>query len=157
MGQRLTTILVLALVGALVVAVVVDTERGGGQHDRSVRGPAPRVERLNAGVLSGRLLYADTGCRVVQVDLATLSAQTLTRSGGHCRFWPSPDGHWLAMHIGRPFVPPLPLELLDMRTRADHPAVAPAGLRRRASGVERGLADAGGVRRAESRRAAGAG
>ncbi|MFI5048649.1 MAG: TolB family protein [Gaiellales bacterium] len=116
MGQRLTTILVLALVGALVVAVVVDTERGGGQHDRSVRGPAPRVERLNAGVLSGRLLYADTGCRVVQVDLATLSAQTLTRSGGHCRFWPSPDGHWLAMHIGRPFVPPLPLELLDMRT-----------------------------------------
>ena len=116
MRQRLTTILVLALVGALVVAVVVDTERGGGQHDRPERGPATRVEPLAAGQLAGRLLYADTDCRVVQVDLATLRSETLTRSGGHCRFWPSPDGRWLAMHIGRPFVPPLPLEVLDLRT-----------------------------------------
>ena len=65
MRQRLTTILVLALVGALVVAVVVDTERGGGQHRRPDRGPASRVEPLAAGQLAGRLLYADTDCRVV--------------------------------------------------------------------------------------------
>jgi hypothetical protein len=113
--QRLTTALVLALVAALVVAVVVDAERGGGTQ-RTVRRPPATVRPLPAGVLRGRLLYADADCRVVQVDLATLSSRVLTRSGGHCRFWPSPDGRMLAMHVGRPFVPPAALELLDLRT-----------------------------------------
>lgn len=116
MRQRLTTILVLAVVGALIVAVVVDTERGGGESGAVERLPPAHVEPLSAGTLSGTLYYADTDCRVVRVELATMSSETLTRSRGHCRFWPSPDGRWLAMHIGRPFVPPVPLELLDLRS-----------------------------------------
>lgn len=81
-----------------------------------MRRPVAPVRPLAAGDLAGRLLYADAECGVVEIDLATLVSRMVTRSGGHCRFWPSPDGRRLAMHVGRPFVAPAQLEVLDLHT-----------------------------------------
>jgi hypothetical protein len=115
MRERLRTAGVLAVVAAVAVVAAADALRGGSGHAHprtAPAGPAP----LRAGVLHGSLWYADGRCRVHRIDLATVHDRTLTASGGHCRFWVSPDRRFVAMHPGRPFTPPRDLELLDVAT-----------------------------------------
>src|SRR5579859_137758 len=121
--ERLRTPLVLLVAAAVAIAAAADALQGGGartaappppRHRRDVRAtPLPRPPR---GLLRGSLWYADTACRLHRLDLATGSDRLLTASGGHCRFWVSPDRREVAMHRGRPFIPPEDMELLDVAT-----------------------------------------
>jgi hypothetical protein len=122
-SDRLRTTLVLAVAGAVAAAAAADALHGGGSPSaatppdrgrREVRAtPLPRPPR---GLLPGMLWYADRGCRLHRLDLATGRDSLLTASGGHCRFWVSPDRREVAMHRGRPFVAPEDMELLDVAT-----------------------------------------
>ncbi len=120
MGQRTRTRLIVAAVAAVAALAAVDGLRGnpgpGAQPPPEPRPPAVRLPPLPPHALGGRLWYADSRCRVASIDLTTLRRSLVTRSAGHCRFWPSPDLRHLAMHVGRPFQQPAALELLDLRT-----------------------------------------
>jgi hypothetical protein len=121
--ERLRTGLVLLVAAVVAVAAAADALNGGGghaapsprrTHRRAVSAtPLPRPPR---GVLPGALWYADAACRLHRRDLATGRDSLLTRSGGHCRFWVAPDRRSVAMHRGRPFVPPEDMEILDVST-----------------------------------------
>src|SRR5947199_1287732 len=118
-GERLQTAAVLAVVAVIALAAAADALRGGGGAPaRSAPPPAPAVQlpALPHGALAGALWYADTGCRLHRIDVASGHDRLVTRSRGHCRFWVSPDGRYMAMHPGAPFVPPADIELLDLVT-----------------------------------------
>jgi hypothetical protein len=107
------------VVAAIALVAGVDALHGGsGAPGHRHRSPPPQVS-LPApprGALEGTLWYADRGCRLHRIDLSTGGDGLVTRSGGHCRFWISPDRRYVAMHVGRPFTPPRDLELLDVAT-----------------------------------------
>jgi hypothetical protein len=117
---------VLLVAAAVAIAAAADALDGGGSkraapppavhHHRAARPtPLPRPAR---GVLAGTLWYADTRCRLHRLDLTSGRDTLLTTTGGHCRFWVSPDGREVAMHRGRPFIAPEDMELLDVSTGA---------------------------------------
>lgn len=115
--------LALGVAAAVAAAAAADALGGGGgtpapprtgRHRADVRAtPLPRPPR---GVLPGSLWYADGACRLHRLNLASGRDALLTASGGHCRFWVSPDRREVAMHRGRPFVPPEDMELLNVAT-----------------------------------------
>jgi hypothetical protein len=107
------------VVAAIAAVAAADALRGGGGAPGRPRPAPPAAVSLPApprGALGGTLWYADRGCRLHRVDLATGGDALVTRSGGHCQFWVSPDRRYVAMHVGRPFTPPRDLELLDLAT-----------------------------------------
>ena len=109
----------LAVVAAIAVAAAADALRGGGNApSQSTSPPTPPVQLpgLPHGVLSGTLWYADAHCRLHRIDLASGHDLLVTPSAGHCRFWISPDGRYVAMHPGAPFIPPADMELLQVAT-----------------------------------------
>jgi hypothetical protein len=119
--DRLRTPLALLVAGAVAVAAAADALDGG--HSRTAAPPAHRrdvkaapLPRPPHGLLPGSLWYADAGCRLHRLDLATGRDSLLTTSGGHCHFWVSPDRREVAMQRGRPFVAPEDMELLDVAT-----------------------------------------
>jgi hypothetical protein len=122
------TLLVVAAAALIVAFAATDSLRGGGgKGDSSASGngastlegssanPGP-VAALPRGALAGTLWYSDALCRLERLDLTTLRQRQVAPGGGHCRFWVSPDGRYVAMHVGRPFTPPERLQLLDLRT-----------------------------------------
>jgi dipeptidyl aminopeptidase/acylaminoacyl peptidase len=105
--NRIATFLVLGVAAVLLAAAVWDgTQDDGATSQRKMPSPG----------LAGTLWYATAGCDVARIDLATLRSRTVTTDGGHCRFWPSPDGTRLAMHVGRPFAAPERIQVLDVAT-----------------------------------------
>ncbi|HEY2869139.1 MAG TPA: hypothetical protein VGJ11_06495 [Gaiellales bacterium] len=118
LGDRLRTAAVLAVVAVIAVVAAADALRGGGPPSQTTPPPAPsvRLPALPHGALTGTLWYADAHCRLHRVDLASGHDRLVARSAGHCRFWVSPDGRYVAMHPGAPFVPPADMELLDLAT-----------------------------------------
>jgi hypothetical protein len=123
--ERARTALVLVLAGAVAIAAAADALRGG-RHPAAAPPPPPTqrhaafasLPRPPRGLLPGSLWYADPRCRLHRVDLATGHDRLVTASGGHCRFWVSPDRREVAMHSGRPFVAPQAVELLNVATGA---------------------------------------
>jgi hypothetical protein len=119
--ERLWTAVVLLAAGAVAVAAAADAVGGRGSappaRPTDRRAFATPLPRPPPGLLPGSLWYADTRCRLHRIDLADGRDALLTKSGGHCRFWVSPDRRWVAMHRGRPFVSPQDMELLDVATR----------------------------------------
>jgi hypothetical protein len=110
---------VLAVVGAIAVASAADALRGGGggpAHTRPAPAPLVRLPAPPRGALSGSLWYSDGDCRLHRIDLASERDRLVTRSGGHCRFWISPDRRYVAMHPGAPFIAPADIELLQLAT-----------------------------------------
>lgn len=113
----------VAVVAVVAVAAAADAFRVGQSHPSA---PAPRpphravanaaLPRPPRGVLRGVLWYADANCRVHRLDLVSGHDRTLTETEGHCHFWVSPDRRFVAMHTGRPFIPPEPIELLNVAT-----------------------------------------
>jgi hypothetical protein len=119
LGERARTLAALAVVAAIALVAAADALRGGGDTPRHTRPAPPAAVSLPApppGALAGTLWYADAGCRLHRIDLATGGDRLVTPSAGHCRFWLSPDRRYLAMHVGRPFTPPRDLELLELAT-----------------------------------------
>lgn len=117
LGERLQTAAVLAVVAVIALAAAADALRGGGgspAHSTPPPAPAVQLPALPHGALSGTLWYADPHCRLHRIDLASGDDRLVTRSTGHCRFWVSPDGRYVAMHPGAPFVPPADMELFDL-------------------------------------------
>jgi hypothetical protein len=113
LGEGVRTAAVLAVVALVAIAAAADALRGGHSAPAApaaTAGPPPPPH----GALHGSLWYADAGCHLHRLDLATGRDRTLTPSSGHCRFWVSPDRRHVAMHTGRPFTPPQALELLDV-------------------------------------------
>jgi hypothetical protein len=112
------TAAVLAIAAAVAVAAAADAFRGG--HSQAPPPPPPAhaaaLPRPPHGSLHGSLWYADAGCHLHRLDLATGRDRTLTRTPGHCHFWVSPNRRLVAMHSGRPFIPPEDIELLDVAT-----------------------------------------
>ncbi len=112
---------VLLIVAVVAVAAAADALRGGSSpppppppapHRDAVRATA--LPRPPGGVLTGSLWYADSDCRLHRLDLVTGRDRTLTRTPGHCHFWVSPNRRLVAMHTGRPFIPPEAIELLNV-------------------------------------------
>jgi hypothetical protein len=99
------------MVAATVVAVAAVALVGGA----GAGGPAAGRPQQPQGLM-GSVLYATPSCEVRRLSLASLRSQAVTTDGGHCRFWPSPDGRLLAMHPGRPFIAPSRLQVLDLDT-----------------------------------------
>ena len=119
LGERLQTAAVLAVVAVIAFAAAADALRGGGgppAHSTPPPAPAVQLPALPHGVLTGTLWYADPRCRLHRIDLGSGANRLVTRSTGHCRFWVSPDGRYVAMHPGAPFIPPADMELLDVST-----------------------------------------
>ncbi len=120
MSERTKTIAVAAVV--LLVILVAGLDWLTGRSPEAAQSPTSRplqgsvLPLLPKGVFQGTLWYADAGCRIIRVDLATLRRTAVTPGGGHCRFWISPDGTKIAMHVGSPFTKPSDLELLDLGT-----------------------------------------
>src|SRR5262245_16765726 len=104
--NRIATVLVLGAAAALLAVAVWDGTRDGRDSAAPREAPPPG--------LTGTLWYATESCDVARIDLATLRSRAVTDDGGHCRFWPSPDGTLLAMHIGRPFAAPERIQVLDV-------------------------------------------
>lgn len=116
--EGVRTAAALVVVAAVAVAAAANAVLGG--HSAKVVAshsqPAPIPPAPPHGALRGELWYADAACRVHRIDLATGRDRTLTRSGGHCNFWVSPNRRLVAIRAGRPLVPPRPLGLLNVRT-----------------------------------------
>jgi hypothetical protein len=119
--ERIRNAAVLAVAAVVAVAAAADAFRGGPSHPppppphRHVVG-ATALPRPPSGVLPGSLWYADADCRLHRLDLVTGHDRTLTPTAGHCHFWVSPDRRFVAMHTGRPFIPPEAIELLNVAT-----------------------------------------
>lgn len=121
--EGVRTAAVLAVVAVVAVAAAADAFRGGPSRSHAPPPPPRRhvvgaatLPRPPRGVLRGSLWYADAGCRLHRLDLVTGHDRTLTRTAGHCHFWVSPDRRLVAMHTGRPFIPPQAIELLNVAT-----------------------------------------
>lgn len=120
-GIRNASVLLIAAVVA--VAAAADAFRGGPAQPHPPP-PPPHRHTIGAtalpqpprGVLTGSLWYADADCRLHRLDLVTRHDSTLTQTPGHCHFWVSPDRRLVAMHTGRPFIPPEAIELLNVAT-----------------------------------------
>jgi hypothetical protein len=112
--ERAKTWIVPAAVLVIALGVVVEAGRDGGAEAGTASG------RLRSRQLVGSILYATPSCAVRRLSLATLRSTAVTHDGGHCRFWPSPDGRRLAMHVGRPFVRPAPIQVLNLATGASN-------------------------------------
>jgi hypothetical protein len=121
-SERAKTIAVAAVV--LLVIVVAGLDWLTGRSPQAAQSPSSKplqgsvLPLLPKGVFQGTIWYADADCRIIRVDLATLRHTAVTPGGGHCRFWISPDGSKIAMHIGSPFTAPEDLEVLDLHTGA---------------------------------------
>jgi hypothetical protein len=101
-----TAIVAVAVVVVAAVTLIAGTGSGGSAAGDTVR----------LHTLPGSLLYATPTCAVRRLSFSGLRSTAVTADGGHCRFWPSPDGRRLAMHVGRPFARPAPLQVLDLQT-----------------------------------------
>jgi hypothetical protein len=113
-GERARTAAVLAVAATVAVLAASDALRGGSSPPSA--DPAAGLPAPPAGALAGSLWYSDTECRLHRIDLRSMRDATVTRTGGHCRFWISPDRRLVAMHPGRPFTRPPDMEILDLRT-----------------------------------------
>ena len=119
-SERTKTIAVAGIVLLLILAAGIDWLTGRSPQATQPPSSTPLqgsvLPALPKGVFGGTLWYADANCRIIRVDLATLRRTPVTPGGGHCKFWISPDGSKIAMHIGAPFTRPADLEVLDLRT-----------------------------------------
>ena len=119
-SERTKTIAVAGIVLLLILAAGIDWLTGRSPQAAPPPASTPLqgsvLPTLPKGVFRGTLWYADANCRIIRVDLATLRRTPVTPGGGHCKFWISPDGTKIAMHIGAPFTRPADLEVLDLRT-----------------------------------------
>ena len=121
--ERIRTAAVLAVAAVVAVAAAADALQGGPSQPPPPPPPPHRhavgataLPRPPSGVLPGSLWYADANCRLHRLDLVTGHDRTLTPTPGHCHFWVSPDRRFVAMHTGRPFIPPEAIELLNVAT-----------------------------------------
>lgn len=120
MSERAKTIAVAAVV--LLVILVAGLDWLTGRSPQAAQSPSSKplqgsvLPIVPKGLFTGTLWYADGDCRIIRVDMATLRRTAVTPGGGHCKFWISPDGSKVAMHVGSPYTSPTDLEVLDVAT-----------------------------------------